>query len=250
MKSNIVISLYFLELKLRLLYIFVSFIMTFIICCNFSLEFVYIYIRPFFFYKHFIFTDLTEALHTYIKIHLISSFLFIFPYIFYQFWSFFAPSIKKNTRNIQLRKYFYIFFMIIWSLSITYFLILPEIYKFLVSFEIKTDLLTIQLEARIKPYAEFTFNLFVIITFIFQIPLILQIIYKTLNFNLFFFPKYRKYYLFASLIFSSLFTSPEIFSQLLFTFFLYFNIEFSFFFNLLEFNLKKIFTGSPLPPKG
>ena len=182
---------------------------------------------------------MTEALQTYIKIQLITSILLIIPYIIYQIWSFTIPCIEKYKRNFLNKYLFFSFFIFILSSTFSYIFLLPAICSFLLSFEINSEIIFLELQARIKTYTEFTFTLYLFIIFILQIPIILQIILQQYDINLSFFLKYRKYFLLLCLIISSFLSPPEIWSQLSLTLFLFFWFEFIIFFNLLE----KINTG-------
>ena len=87
------LSLHFLEIKLRCLYLLFSTIMTFVFSYNFQLEAFYLIGKPFLeFQQKFVFLELTEAFYTVVRISTIFTLVVIFPFMIYHFWSFFVPS--------------------------------------------------------------------------------------------------------------------------------------------------------------
>ena len=149
------------ELKFRACYLGLSFLLTFFICYYYSFEILYLFVKPFLNYdKNFIFTDLTEAFYTTIQLNLVVSMYILVPFIIYNIWCFFIPSTFLEERQ----KYNFFFSAIVTLLVISacfiFFLVLPELYKFLLNFEINTNFMTIQLEARIQSYVQLACNIF------------------------------------------------------------------------------------------
>ena len=129
------------ELKLRACYLGLSFLLTFFICYYYSFEILYLFVKPFLNYeKNFIFTDLTEAFYTTIQLNLVVSMYILVPFIIYNIWCFFIPSTFLEERQ----KYNFFFSAIVTLLVISacfiFFLVLPELYKFLLNFEINDKL--------------------------------------------------------------------------------------------------------------
>lgn len=184
----------------------------------------------------------------------------------YQIWCFFIPSFYKNKR-VQINKslIFYISFLFIFSVFL-YFLLLPEICNLLLHLEIKSELVTIKLQARIYPYIKLTSQLFVFLMLILQSPLLFYYIStKKINKNLnnfdrkhsstgfdrkassanfqipnfFYFIKYRKYFLLICIVLASILTPPDILVQLLLSFSFFFSFECTFLYSLIKRKLKK-----------
>ena len=86
------IFFYFAEIRYRFFYCVIGFLISFLSSYFYSLELLYLFARPFlhsnhhqvFFEKGFIFTNLTEAFHTTLKICFIWSSVFLLPVFFYQ----------------------------------------------------------------------------------------------------------------------------------------------------------------------
>ena len=261
---------YFTEIRYRLSYLGVSFLITFFTCYYYSLELVYLFARPFLHSKHltdttsnksmicpcysitdtsladtslgsvrsvngpvksdvtdvifdkgFIFTSLTEAFHTTIKICFIWSFLFFLPFFFYQFWCFFAPSWLIFER---VRAKVYLLSAVSGAFLggyCFYFLVLPELIDFLLNFKINTPLFTVQLEARIDSYVRISSGVFLIVEFVFQMPLLFSLFYFFGLIDSVFVSKNRKIFILFFLLLAAFLSPPDPLAEfLIFSFFI------------------------------
>lgn len=204
------------ELKLRTYYLVFSFFITFFICYYYSFEILYLFVKPFLNYeKNFIFTDLTEAFYTTIQLNFIASIYILTPFIIYQTWCFFIPSSFLEER----KKYNFFFSLVVILLGISfafiYFLVLPELYKFLLNFEINTSFMTIQLEARIQSYVELACKIFFFSSLLFQTPLffVIAIEYELITSH--FLIKNRSQILFVNLLLAAFISPPDFLTQIL-----------------------------------
>ncbi len=225
-KFNTIFYHHFFELKLRFKYLVFSLLITFLTCYHYCFEIIYIFTKPFLYHiKYFIFTDLTEAFYTSIEISFFFSFYVIIPLFLYHFWCFFVPSRFKNERKKLNFIIFVIFIFLVLSIIIVYLILLPLLYQFLVNFQLNTNLLNIQLEARIQPYVKLVCEIFVFFTFFFQLPLIFLWLIKLKCIKINILVKNRIKIFFMILIFASLFSPPDVFSQFSITLFLIFSLE-------------------------
>lgn len=231
---------HFLEFKLRLIYSIISFICTFLACYYYYFEIMYIFTKPFLYYeKNFIFTDLTEAFYTSIQISFFFSLYLILPLCMYQIWCFFIPSTFSNKRKNINFKFFIVFICLIVSIISVYLIILPKLYTFLLNFEINTTLLNIELEARINSYVKLACKIFILFSFIFLIPIWVFSLIKNKKIKIKILAKNRIKIFFCIVIFSSIVSPPDVFTQLIVSFFLqtFFEIliVFGFLYEKLEF---------------
>lgn len=222
---------YFTEIRYRLSYLGVSFLVTFFTSYYYSLELVYLFARPFLHSKHhsilfdkgFIFTNVTEALHTTIKICFIWSFLFILPFFIYQFWCFFTPSWFFFERGRVKR---YVFSATVYAFLggfCFYFIILPELLDFLLNFKINTSLFTVQLQARIDSYVKISSAVFLIVELVFQMPLFFTILYSLGYIDSVFLSKNRKIFILFFLLLSAFLSPPDFLTEIvIFSFFVCF----------------------------
>lgn len=237
------IHYHLIEIKLRLFYLFLSTICTFLLGYNFQIEIVYIISKPFIeLQQTFIFLQLTEAFYTLIKISTFLTILFIIPLFFYHVWSFFIPSFYNLERGKIIFFFFLVFFLFTLEIFIIYLIILPKICHFLISFEMSSEinksdiqlepLLSLEFNAQIGSYVELIVKLFTLILLLFQIPLCICYLYakkflyvSSLYFN-------RKSLCLLSLLISAFIVPPDITSQLIIAIFIYIIFEFLIFIGL------------------
>lgn len=230
------IHYHFIEMKLRLFYLFLSTICTFLLCYNFQIEIVYIISKPFIeLQQTFIFLELTEAFYTLIKICTILTLLFLIPLISYHIWVFFIPSFYKIERNRINFFFLLIFFLFTIEIFITYLIILPKICHFLISFEMSSEinksninidpLISVEFNAQIGSYVELIIKILTLILTLFQIPLCICFLYSkkflyvsSLYYN-------RKILCLLSLLISAFIVPPDITSQLVIAVFIYITFE-------------------------
>ena len=237
-KFNTIFYHHFVELKLRFNYLIFSLLATFVTCYYNYFEIIYIFTKPFLCHvKYFIFTDVTEAFYTSIEISFFVSLYIMIPLVLYQFWCFFVPSKFVHERNTLNFIIFLIYFFLIFSIIFVYFGLLPKVYHFLVNFQINTNLLNIQLEARIKSYVQLLCKIFILFTFFFQLPLIFLWLIKLRIVKINIITTKRTKIFFLALLFSSVFSPPDIFTQLGISLFLILFLEILF---ILGFLYKKI----------
>ena len=228
------IFFYFAEIRYRFGYLITAFLLTFFTCYFYSLELIYLFARPFLHSKHhfllfskgFIFTNLTEAFYTTLKICFIWTFLFVIPVVFYQFWCFFTPSWHSFER-VRVRGYiFCVILLNFLSLFVFYFLILPFFLDFLLNFKVDSPLLTIQLEARIDSYVRTSSGVFLIVQSIFQTPVFLSFLLVSGYIDSAFLSLNRKVFVLFLLLLSALLTPPDPLTECFIFLLLWFFFEF------------------------
>ena len=212
---------HFIESKDRLMFLVFSFLLTFSLAYTYSVELIFLYVKPFLiFEKPFIFTELTEALYITLKIAAIYTLYVMFPLVCYQIWCFFIPScyLDERTRWNVLLLCSNILVLIGWL--IMYEILLPKLAGMLLQFEVKTQLLTIQLEARIDCYVKWSSQLFLVMSIVCQLPILSYIVFQLG----FFYPKMlsqnrRVVFLFCLLV-AALLSPPDLVAQWAITIFL------------------------------
>ena len=215
------IFFYFAEIRYRLGYLFCSFLITFYACYFYSLPLIYLIACPFLQSKHhislfdkgFIFTNLTEAFHTTLKICFFWSFVFVVPLLLYQLWSFFAPSWHSFERAQKRVAFISGILLNVFAGFCSYFLILPLFLDFLLNFRVDSPLFTIQLEARIDSYVKISSVVFLIVHFIFQLPLFFSFLYASGYVNSVFLSLNRKVFVLFLFLLSALLAPPDPLTQ-------------------------------------
>ena len=214
------------ELKLRIFYLTISFLCTFFTCYYYSFEMIYLFVKPFLAYeKNFIFTDLTEAFYTTIKLNFIISIYILIPFLIYQIWCFVIPSSFLKERKKYNFFCITIFTLFNFSLIFVYFLLLPELYKFLLNFQVNTNFMSIQLEARIHSYVELACKIFFFSSLLFQIPIIFFLAFKYGFLNTNFLIENRSKIFFINLFLAAFISPPDVSIQILLALYLQLMIE-------------------------
>ena len=224
------------EIKLRTLYLFFSLICTFFVSYTHSVEMVYVLGKPFMkFEQTFIFLELTEAFYTFLRISAISTFLLMIPFFFYHVWVFFLPSFYQAERVSIILIYFFMISLFVSELFFIYFILLPKICNFLMSFEISAEnyqseislgpLISVEFSARIESYVKLIIKILTVILLVLQIPLCVCFFYSKRILHVSNFYSNRKFLILFSLLTAAFLVPPDVLSQLLFTFLLFLVFE-------------------------
>ncbi len=130
--------------------------------------------------RRFIYTSLTEAFVTYMKVASWGALCITFPFILIQIWKFIAPGLYRHERN-ALRP----FLVLTPTLFVTgavfaYFVVIPIAWKFFIGFEqaAMPGTLPIQLEARMADYLNLTMSLLFAFGVAFQLPVLMLILVR------------------------------------------------------------------------
>jgi sec-independent protein translocase protein TatC len=125
--------------------------------------------------SNFIFTGLTDAFFTYMKLSLFAGIFFASPVILYQAWLFVAPGLYEKEKRyvapfISIATVFFVA-----GVSFGYYIVFPVAFKFFVSYT--TD--TIRILPSIKEYLSFSCMFLLSFGAIFEIPIFLFFLVKT-----------------------------------------------------------------------
>ncbi len=217
-KKNTNFIYYLMDIRYRCFYLILSFFFTFITCYYYCVELTYIFVNPFLkYHRPFIFTELTEALYITLKICTITSICLLFPIICYIIWCFFIPSCFSYERKN------YTFFLLFWNLFFIlsiltiYHNILPCLYDFLLQYEIQKNVFTIQLEARIDSYVNWSLKVLFLVSIFAQLPIFCYLLYQLEILRPSFISKNRKFLVCIFLLTAALLSPPELITQILFT---------------------------------
>jgi Tat protein translocase TatC len=183
--------------------------------------------------RKFIFTDITEAFRTSLSLAMGFTCYIHIPFIIYQIWSFFVPSLFCQERQKFSR--FCIFFLFLYFLgtfAVVSF-IFPILWSFFLNFETTTEFLDIHCEARISSYISFIFKTCLLSHFIFQLPFFSLVFLEFHFFSIFDIMSNRRLIYWCILLVSALVAPPDLLIQSFVSFFLIFLLEISFFFLLL-----------------
>jgi sec-independent protein translocase protein TatC len=172
-----------IELRNRLMWAFGSIIIAFLVCYHFS-EYIYRFLaQPLAdIYtgqtdRRMIFTGLTEAFFTYVKVSFWAAICISFPVIAIQIWKFVAPGLYKNERHAFLPYMFATPVLFIAGAALAYYGVIPIAFRFFVSFETPSidGSLPIVAEPKVNEYLSLVMTLLFAFGAAFQLPVLLTL---------------------------------------------------------------------------
>ena len=129
-------------------------------------------------HRRMIYTGLTEAFLTYVKLALWTGCFLSFPVVAAQIWMFVAPGLYKNERKAFLPFLIAspVFFLM--GAAVAYYVVFPMAWKFFLSFELPgtTESLPIELEARVSEYLSLSMTVIFAFGLAFELPVILVLL--------------------------------------------------------------------------
>jgi sec-independent protein translocase protein TatC len=211
-----------IELRSRLMYSILAIFIAFLFCYYFSADIYAFLVRPLANLlgnegRRMIYTGLTEAFFTYVKVAFWAGTFLSFPIIASQLWMFVAPGLYKHERNAFLP--FLVATPILFFLggALVYYVIFPLAWRFFLSFEQlapSPDGLPIQFEARVGEYLSLVMTLIFAFGIAFQLPVLLTLLVRVGIISSADLASKRKYALIVILIVAAVLTPPDVISQI------------------------------------
>ncbi|HTW50650.1 MAG TPA: twin-arginine translocase subunit TatC [Stellaceae bacterium] len=127
--------------------------------------------------RHMIFTGLTEAFFTYIKVSFWAACCIAFPVVAVQIWKFVAPGLYKSERRAFLPYICATPILFLMGASLAYFVVIPYAFKFFLSFETAggPNMLPIVAEPKVNEYLSLVMTLLLAFGVAFQLPVLLTL---------------------------------------------------------------------------
>jgi sec-independent protein translocase protein TatC len=169
------------ELRKRLLISIVLFSVVFAICYLYAEEIFRFLAQPLAQLlqergnRRMIYTGLTEAFLTYIKVAGFTAAFLCFPLLAQQVWLFIAPGLYKKERVVFLFLMAATPLLFLAGAAFAYYLVFPKAYAFFLSFEVDGNL-PITLEAKVNEYLSFVMRLILAFGICFELPVILTLL--------------------------------------------------------------------------
>lgn len=207
------------EMKYRAKIIFSVFILALIVSYIFSNNIYQFFLDPLIDLNNLnsrkiIYTGLTEAFFTYLKLSIFTAFCITFPVIIWQIYQFIVPGLYDFEKKIVALILFLSPILFFLGGFFVYYCVMPRAWSFFLSFENNNPQIPLVLEARISEYLSLVMQLIVAFGIAFQMPN-MMIILKILNIiqsdTL---RKYRRFAIVINFIFAAIFTPPDILSQI------------------------------------
>ena len=204
-----------IELRKRLIYILIGFLLVFAALFHFANEIYAVLANPLLTYlprgTQLIATDVTSPFFVPLKLTAITAILFSLPNTVYQIWRFIVPALYQHERKLMLISIFCIIVLFISGMLFCYYIVLPALFSFIG--RIKSQEITMLTD--VSKYLDLVMDLFLVFGITFQTPVI---IFLLIYFNIVQHSKLaglRKYVFVACFIIAAIVTPPDVLSQTL-----------------------------------
>lgn len=151
---------------------------------------------------------------THINISLVAGIIIAFPYIFWEFWSFFRPALYEKERKYSRGAVMSASLLFMTGISFGYFVIIPLSINFLGNYSV-SDVVTNQIN--INSYIGSVTSVALASGITFELPIVVFFLARIGVVTPEFMRKYRKHSLVVILVMAAVITPPDVFSQLLVT---------------------------------
>ncbi|WP_395372506.1 twin-arginine translocase subunit TatC [Komagataeibacter diospyri] len=210
------------ELRRRLIWSLCSIVACFIFCYHFS-DRIYDFVaepltallRREGDHPQLIFTALSEAFFTYIRLSIFSSVFISIPFVLLQVWMFVSPGLypKEKRAFATLLISVPLFFLL--GAALAYFVVLPLAWKFFLSFQAAggPDGTQIQLQAKISEYLSLVMQIVTAFGAAFELPVILSALCYLGLIKGSHLRRFRRYACVGSFAIAAIITPPDVITQ-------------------------------------
>ncbi len=167
--------------------------------------------------QRLIYTGLTEAFFTYMKVAFFAGIFLTFPVLLTQIWLFVAPGLYKNERKAFLPFLMATPILFFLGGACVYFVVLPMAWPFFLSFQTSSSetVLPIQLEARVSEYLDLIMTLIFAFGLCFQLPVLLTLLGRAGIITADWLASMRKYAIIVVFVVAAFLTPPDVISQVM-----------------------------------
>lgn len=215
---------YFLEIKNRLLLLLITWISIIFVGFVYKETLLFVFVKPTFYnsfinspvFNYFIYTNISEIFTAFFQLIIFMANQIFFACFFYHILVFVTPGLYLFEYN-YLKSIFRLglFFWFISFFALNYFL-LPASFYFFFGFQesFKNKIISFYFEAKLTEYFQFYMSLYYICALNFQVFTILIVFLEYINISSTVVKNLRKFLYFFFVIFATLITPPDVFSQI------------------------------------
>jgi sec-independent protein translocase protein TatC len=212
-----------LELRNRLIYSTAAVLAGFLVCYLFADDIYDFLVRPLaaiyesmgYADRRMIYTGLTEAFFTYIKVAFWAGAFITFPFVATQIWMFIAPGLYKNEKEAFLPFLAATPILFFAGGAFVYYLVFPIAWRFFLGFETPAGegALPIQLEARVGEYHDLVMKLIFAFGLAFELPVVITLLGRVGILTSDMLSSGRRYAIVIMFVIAAVITPPDVISQ-------------------------------------
>lgn len=213
-----------IELRKRLMISFIAFFLIFLACYYFSKPIYGFLVEPLAAVmekhgdanRHMIYTSLTEAFWTYVRVSAFAAAFICFPIWAGQLWAFVAPGLYKHEKRAFAPFLVATPVLFLAGSALLYYLVLPMAWNFFLSFEslgADTGGLPIELQAKVGEYLSLVMQLIFAFGLAFQMPVALTLLARVGILDANDLVEKRRYAVVGVFVVAAVLTPPDIISQ-------------------------------------
>ena len=210
-----------LELRQRLLLTVIAFLAAFLGCFYLAGDIYGFLVRPLAEVmeaqggsQRMIYTAVTEAFFTYLKVAAFAAFVITFPILATQLWLFIAPGLYKHEKKAFFPFLIATPILFLLGAGLVYLLVMPLAWQYLLSFQSSETMLPIQLEAKVSEYLDVVMTLMLAFGTCFELPVALTLMAKVGIVSAQGLAEKRQFAIVGVFIAAAILTPPDVISQI------------------------------------